>query len=261
MTWLEALILGIVQGLTEYLPVSSSGHIEIVGVLLGRNALPADNLWFTVMLHFATALSTVVVFRKRILEILTGLVSRNPEQLKFAWMVILSMIPAALVGLFMEDAINDLFIGNLLLVGACLIVTAGLLFFADKYKAKSENVKPKSAILMGIAQAIAILPGISRSGATIATGILSKTDRSKAAEFSFLMVIPLIVGKMLKDLLDKPDNLQIETLPLVIGFLAAFISGIAACQFMLKLVKASKLWYFSIYCLAAGTACMIYYFL
>lgn len=260
MSWFQALILGIIQGLTEYLPVSSSGHLEIAAVIFGRDALPEESMWFTVLLHAATALSTVVVYRKRIGEIFAGLFSGNKEQWNFSMLVVLSMIPAAMVGLFFEDAIDNLFVGNLLLVGVALIITAFLLYFADVYQAKREPVKVNSALWMGIAQAIAIMPGISRSGATIATGILCKTDKSKAAEFSFLMVIPLILGKMAKDLLDAPAAINTENSVLALGFLAAFVSGIFACTAMIKLVKASSLKYFSLYCVLAATGCIIFHF-
>lgn len=260
MGWIEALILGIVQGLTEYLPVSSSGHIEIVGALLGRSALPEENLLFTVLVHVATALSTIVVFRKRIAEIFKGLFSKDAKQWQFAWMVVISMIPAALVGVLLEDQIDQLFAGNLLLVGICLCVTAVLLFLADKFNGTLSQIKLPQALAMGIAQAIAILPGISRSGATIATGILVKTEKSKAAEFSFLMVIPLILGKMAKDILGGEfTQMDINYSPLLIGFLAAFVSGILACTFMLRLVKKSQLSYFAYYCFVVGLGCSIYY--
>ncbi|MGB0167409.1 MAG: undecaprenyl-diphosphate phosphatase [Luteibaculum sp.] len=261
MTWVEALILGLIQGLTEYLPVSSSGHLEIAREILGGNSLPEENLWFTVWVHFATALSTVVVYRKRIAEIFTGLFSRKPEEWRFAAMIVLSMIPAGLVGLFFEDAIDNLFVGNLVLVGCSLFGTALLLLLADFYNGTDIKITPSKAIWMGLAQAVAILPGISRSGATIAAGIMVKTDKGKAAEFSFLMVIPLIFGKMAKDLLDAPNLENIASGPILLGFVAAFVAGILACTFMIRLVKASKLRYFSVYCAIAAVFCLLYSFI
>ncbi len=258
MSWWEALILGLVQGLTEYLPVSSSGHLEIAAVILGSNALPQESLWFTVFVHFATALSTVVVYRRRIADIFLGLFSGDKTEWNFSLMIILSMIPAALVGLFFEDAISQLFTGNLLLVGCALLVTAVLLRLADKYNGSVTQIGWKRALLMGLAQAVAILPGISRSGATIATGIIAKTDKKKAAEFSFLMVIPLIFGKMAKDLLDAPPLENLSAVAITTGFVAAFISGIAACTFMIRLVQAQRLRYFAIYCVLAGVGCIAY---
>lgn len=258
MSWWEALILGLVQGLTEYLPVSSSGHLEIASVILGSNSVPEESLWFTVFVHFATALSTVVVYRKRIIEIFQGLFSGNKEEWQFSLMIVISMIPAALVGLMWEDVISGLFTGNLLLVGCSLLITAVLLSLADKYNGNVTQIGWKRALIMGLAQAIAILPGISRSGATIASGIIAKTDKKKAAEFSFLMVIPLIFGKMAKDLLDAPGLENIGVSAIIVGFLAAFLAGIAACTFMIRLVQAQRLRYFAYYCVAMGLGCIIY---
>lgn len=199
----EAIILGIIQGLTEFLPVSSSGHLELANALLKNNQLGEENMQMTVVLHFATALSTLVVFRKDVGEILSGLFDRSDHtQLHFSLKIILSMIPAAVIGVAFDDVLDQLFTGNILLIGAMLLVTALLLFLADKAKSTGKSVSWTDAFIIGIAQAIAILPGISRSGATISTSVLLQIDRSKAARFSFLMVVPLILGKMAKDLLD-----------------------------------------------------------
>ena len=258
MGLLEAIILGIVQGLTEFLPVSSSGHLEIVKELLNVEA-QEQNLLMTVVLHAATALSTIVIFRKDIKEILSGLVQfKWNEEFKFSLKIILSMVPAACVGLLFEDEIEQLFGGQILLVGSMLLITGLLLFLADKAKKTDQKVNFSNALVIGISQAIAILPGISRSGATISTSVLLGVDREKAARFSFLMVVPLILGKMSKDILSGDllvDNSGI--LPLSLGFIAAFITGLVACKWMMKLVKNSQLKYFAYYCFIIGSITII----
>jgi undecaprenyl-diphosphatase len=258
MSSIEAFILGIIQGLTEFLPVSSSGHLELAKVFFGSNTLPKESLLFTVLLHLATALSTVVLYRKDLFQLFSKAVAREKQAVHFSLAIILSMVPAALVGFFLEDFIDSLFSGNTLLVGAMLIVTAGLLYVADKPQSSENNLTHKRALLIGIAQAIAILPGISRSGATISTAVLLGVQREQAARFSFLMVVPLIFGKIAKDLLSG-DLLHtaIDPLHLVIGFTAAFISGLLACSWMIALVKRSKLIYFSLYCLLAGSIALL----
>ena len=208
MSFLEAIILGIIQGLTEFLPVSSSGHLELGKVILG--SVPEEGMLMTVVLHFATALSTIVIFRKDIAEIFGGLFRfKNNEQLRFSILIIVSMIPAAIVGMLFEDQIDAFFGGNLLLVGLMLLLTGGLLFLADQAKSTEGKVTPVRAIIVGIAQAIAILPGISRSGATIGTSVLLGIDRTRAARFSFLMVVPLILGAMA---VKTKDYLEIRSL-------------------------------------------------
>ncbi len=256
---LEAIILGIIQGLTEFLPVSSSGHLELTKAILGEDKMPEEGLLFTVIVHFATALSTVVVFRKDILEIINGLFQfKWNESFQFSLKIILSMIPAVIIGLLYEKELEQLFDGNVVFVGFMLIVTALLLFFADKAKNTLKPVSFKNAIFIGIAQAIAMLPGISRSGATISTSVLLGVDKSKAARFSFLMVVPLIFGKIAKDLMSG-DLVYSESSfgYLFAGFLAAFIAGLFACSWMVKLVRNSKLKYFSIYCLVVGLLAII----
>jgi undecaprenyl-diphosphatase len=254
MEIINAIILGIIQGLTEFLPVSSSGHLEIAKAILGENKVGEESLLMTVVLHFATALSTIIIFRKDILEILSGLLQfKNNDSFWFSLKIVLSMIPAAFVGVFFNDEIEALFGGALTLVGSMLLVTGLLLFLADKAKASAKKVGIKHAVLIGISQAIAILPGISRSGATISTAVLLGIDKEKAARFSFLMVVPLIFGKMAKDILS--GDIQYETttfIPLVIGFIFAFLTGMFACKWMIKLVKSSQLKYFAYYCFAIG---------
>lgn len=350
MNILEAIILGIIQGLTEFLPVSSSGHLELGKAILG--SVPEEGMLMTVVLHFATALSTIVIFRKDIAEIFLGLFKfKNNKELRFSIMIVLSMIPAALVGVFLEDEIDAFFSGNILLVGAMLILTGGLLFLADKAKGTDGKVSPMKAVIIGIAQAIAILPGISRSGATIGTSVLLGVDKSRAARFSFLMVVPLIFGAMAvktKNYLDVKgmqdgmpverskaivnelkedhsflskdpvaieiafgarevalDRMNKDVVPsktsvneidsifgynlieagltqneldlimkedlmamhkqgktsmtiLLTGFLAAFITGLFACTWMIKIVKRSKLKYFSFYCFAVGALAIVW---
>lgn len=349
MDLLEAILLGIIQGLTEFLPVSSSGHIELGKALLG--SVPEEGMLMTVILHFATALSTIVIFRKEILEIFKGLFQfKNNEQLRFSVLILLSMIPAAFVGILFEDEIDTFFSENIFLVGMMLIGTGGLLFLANRAKATEGKVTPLRAIIIGIAQAIAILPGISRSGATIGTAVLLGVDRTRAARFSFLMVVPLIFGAMLvktKDYLEvqsveakshpikkseeilialrsdyefvsnkgvksalvrkethwtelknegvlcscqvasleerygedlrsaglSEDQVAIMTThhlskvrhlgstnkaSIIAGFFAAFFTGLLACTWMIKIVKRSKLSYFSFYCFAVGLAAIIW---
>jgi undecaprenyl-diphosphatase len=263
MDVLDAIILGIIQGLTEFLPVSSSGHLEIAKAILGDESLPKDSLLFTVILHFATALSTIVIFRKDIGVILKGLFQfKWNEELQFSWKIILSMLPATFIGLFYEEELEQLFGGNIRFVGAMLLVTAVLLLLADLSKKTSKNVTFKDAAIIGISQAIAMLPGISRSGATISTSVMLGNDKSKAARFSFLMVVPLILGKVAKDILGGDITIESSNFtPLLIGFIAAFVSGLFACTLMIRLVKKSKLKYFSIYCAVVGVVAIVFGFM
>lgn len=248
-----AIILGIVQGLTEFLPVSSSGHLELAKVILGDTALAEESLLMTVVLHFATALATIWVFRKDVGDILKGIFTGKREDLDFALKIFLSMLPAVAVGLLFEKELEALFNRQIMLVGFMLLLTGVLLFLADKAKNTGKGVGIKDAILIGVAQAIAILPGISRSGATISTSVLLGVDRSKAARFSFLMVVPLIFGKIAKDLLDGEIMAQASNWqPYTVGFLAAFFTGIFACTLMIQLVKRSQLRYFAYYCFAVS---------
>lgn len=255
---LKAIIVGLVQGLTEFLPVSSSGHIVIAQEILNIHFDEDENLLFAIVLHFATALSTIVIFRKDIWQILKGLFKfKNNEEFKFSLKIILSMIPASLVGILLKDTLEELF-SNLLVVGCMLLVTACLLFFADKAKNTGKSVSYKDSFIIGIAQGFAaLLPGLSRSGSTISTSILLGNDKAKAARFSFLMVLPLIFGATAKMFLDanKVGGLEIGSMniqALVAGFIAAFLAGLLACKWMIELVKKAKLTYFSVYCLIVG---------
>ncbi|REE01277.1 undecaprenyl-diphosphate phosphatase [Marinoscillum furvescens] len=255
MTWLEALILGIIQGLTEFLPVSSSGHLEIGSVLLGVQS--EDNLLFAVVVHAATALSTIVVFRKDIGELLQGLLSFQwNESWQFAFKILISMIPVGIIGVFFEDQITSLFTGNLVLVGSMLLITSALLFFTYFKKSNEKPVGWFHAFIIGLAQSIAILPGISRSGATIATALLLGVEKNKATRFSFLMVLVPILGASalkLKDYLEAPEaHAGLSGVAIVIGFVAAFAAGYAACKWMVGIVRKGKLTYFAVYCLIVG---------
>ena len=239
MDIINAIILGIIQGLTEFLPVSSSGHLEIFKVLLGENKMPSESLLMTVILHFATACSTIVIFKDDIKELMLGIITfEKNDSFWFSVKILISMIPAALIGFFLEAEIELLFSGDLLIVGYMLILTGFLLFMADKAKPSEKKINIKSSIIIGISQAIAIIPGISRSGATISTAVLLGIDKENAAKFSFLMVVPLIFGKVLKDLTSSEVLVNNnEILPLIFGFIFAFITGILACKWMIKLVK------------------------
>ena len=255
MNWIEALILGIVQGLTEFLPVSSSGHLEIGNVLLGIQG--SDNLLFAVVVHAATALSTIVVFRN-------DLIWMGKELLKPQWTdthqyvlkIIMSMVPVGIVGVFYADEVETFFSGNMLLVGSMLLITALLLLLSQWKKPGQQEVSYFSAFLIGIAQAFAVLPGISRSGATIATALMLGVGKSQAARFSFLMVLVPIFGASLlklKDYFESPSvSNDISVTVLIVGFLAAFISGYLACSWMISIVKKGKLSYFAVYCIVVG---------
>ena len=260
MSALETLILGVVQGLTEFLPVSSSGHLELVKAIFGSDYEQQQGLLVTITLHAATAFSTIFVFRKDIALILSDLLYFNRgESLNFSMKIILSMIPAVIIGLFFEGFIASLFDGKIALVGAMLMITALLLILADRVNENNKKLNYTKAFSIGVIQAIAILPGISRSGATIALAVLLKIDRDKAAQFSFLMVIPLILGSMAKSIMDG-DLSQESTalLPLLVGFVSAFITGVFACRWMIALVKKSQLKSFSIYCVAVGVIAILF---
>jgi undecaprenyl-diphosphatase len=260
MSYLEAIILGIVQGLTEFLPVSSSGHLELAKAFFGDQSIPQESLTFTVVLHFATALSTIVIFRKEVFDIIKGLFQFQwNEELIFSLKIIISMIPAVIIGLMFEQQLESFFNGNVLMVGFMLLITGLLLLLADKAKNTNTNVSYKNSFIIGISQAIAMLPGISRSGATISTSVLLGVDRTKATRFSFLMVVPLIFGKVAKDFYNGDISFESERIgSMSIGFIAAFISGLIACNWMIKLVKKSKLYYFAIYCFVIGTFAISY---
>ncbi len=263
MDWLQALVLGIIQGLTEYLPVSSSGHLAIGSALFGMQD-PEANLAFTVAVHIATVLSTLVILWKEIDWILKGLFKfeMNAET-KYFLNIIVSMIPVGIVGVFFKDKVEEVFGEGLLVVGCCLLVTALLLVFSYYAKPRQrEHISMKDAFIIGIAQAVAVLPGLSRSGSTIATGLLLGNKKESLAQFSFLMVIPPILGEALLDVMkamkgDANAFGGIDTLPLVVGFVAAFVSGCIACKWMINIVKKGKLVWFGVYCAIAGVATIV----
>ncbi len=250
MDIIEAIILGIVQGLTEFLPVSSSGHIEIVEYLMGDDLDQGNGMLMTVLLHFATALSTVIFFRSDILKLIKGIFSK--EHSSYILFILISMIPAVGVGLFFEELLEVMFDRQIKLVGGMLIVTGLLLLYAGRKHETFGKIDGPRAIVIGLAQAIAMLPGISRSGATISTALLLNVERSEAARFSFLMVIPLIFGKIAKDLIGGEIVLQQTTSYYFTGFIFAFVVGLLACKFMVEIVKKAKLKYFSYYCFIIG---------
>lgn len=259
---IKSLILGVVQGLTEFLPVSSSGHLEISKYLLGDESLAEESLAMTVALHVATALSTIVVFRNEIRELFTEFsFNADSGSMPYFLKILITMIPAGIIGFFFEDTMAVLFDGKLLLVGFMLLITALLLFVADTIKKNNRKVSYKDSIIIGIAQALALLPGISRSGSTICTALILNIKREEAARFSFLIVLPLILGKGFLDsmqMLRGDYVLQESITALSIGFVAAFITGIFACKWMISLVKNAKLKYFGIYCLIVGFSLIFY---
>ncbi|RHJ78526.1 undecaprenyl-diphosphate phosphatase [Parabacteroides sp. AM08-6] len=256
MNWFESLVLGIVQGLTEYLPVSSSGHLAIGSALFGIEG--EENLAFTIVVHVATVLSTLVVLWKEIEWIFRGLFKfRMNAETRYVANILVSMIPIGVVGVFFKDYVEDIFGSGLLIVGCMLLLTAALLGFSYYAKPRrKENISLKDAFIIGLAQACAVMPGLSRSGTTIATGLLLGDNKAKLAQFSFLMVIPPILGEALLDILKvfKGENIggDIPALSLAVGFLAAFVSGCIACKWMINVVKNGKLIYFAIYCAIVG---------
>ncbi|GHV64953.1 undecaprenyl-diphosphatase [Bacteroidia bacterium] len=274
MTWIEALILGIVQGLTEFLPVSSSGHLQVFKELLGVGG--TRDLTFEVLVHAATVCSTIVVLRKEISTLLQGLFRfKLNEETLFLFKIFISMLPVAIVGLCFKEQVESIFGEGLNIVGTCLLLTACLLAFAYYAKPLSDKLrKPKSqtkadisfvdALIIGISQAIAVLPGLSRSGATIATGILLGNNKEKVAKFSFLMVLVPILGEALLDVVKvvKVGTGGVETthslVPLLIGFIAAFITGLLACRWMLNLVAKGNLKWFALYCAALGLLVLVW---
>ena len=254
---LEAIILGIIQGLTEFLPVSSSGHLELGKALFGEDGIPKEGLLFSVALHAATALSTIVIYRKDILDLIKGLLQfKWNDETKYITKIVISMAPILVIGLLFEEDLEALFSGNVLLVGAMLLVTAALLFYTHRVGSRKGSITYKNSLAIGLSQAIAILPGISRSGSTIATALLLGVSKEKAAKFSFLMVLPPILGAAalkLKKYLEAPaDNQTMEAFPLTLGFIAAFVAGLFACSWMIKIVNRSKLSYFAAYCAIVG---------
>lgn len=265
MNWLEALLLGILQGLTEFLPVSSSGHLTIGQELLNLNTSAADNLLFTVIVHAATVLSTIVILWKEIEHLFKGtfFTTKWNDEKTYVAKILLSCIPVMIVGLFFKDQVETIFGSGLLVVGCCLLLTALLLTFAYYAKPRQkESISYRDAFIIGLGQAIAVLPGLSRSGTTIATGLILGNKKESIAQFSFLMVLIPILGETFLNIIDiikEPTLLGgIGFTPLLIGFLGAFLSGCLACKFMINLVKKGKLIYFAIYCAIVGITTIIF---
>ena len=261
MDWLQALILGLIQGLTEYLPVSSSGHLAIGSYLFGING--EDNLAFTIVVHVATVLSTFVILWSEIDWIFRGLFKfKMNDETKYFLNIVVSMIPIGIVGVFFKDTVEEIFGSGLLIVGCMLLLTALLLTFSYFAKPRvKENISWKDALIIGLAQACAVMPGLSRSGSTIATGLMLGNKKEKMAQFSFLMVIPPILGEALLDVIKMAKGHNpfgdVSTIALVVGFVAAFVSGCMACKWMINIVKKGKLIYFGIYCAIAGAVTII----
>ena len=253
---LKAIILGIVQGLTEFLPVSSDGHLELAKWLLGNTDSASESFLMTVILHFGTALAIVWVFRNSIIKIIKSL--NKPEGKKFLLLILISMIPAVIVGVGFESQMTALFDQKIILVAIFLMINGIVLIVSDYLPNTYKPITPFRSLIMGIAQAVAILPGISRSGSTIATSVALGIDRNEAAHFSFLMVVPLIFGKIAKDLMDGTmSSAQTPALPLVLGFIVSFLVGILACRWMITIVKKAKLSYFGFYCILIGIVAII----
>lgn len=268
MEWWQALVLGIVQGLTEFLPVSSSGHLEIGQALLGTAG--EDNLTFSVTVHVATVLSTIVILWREIALLFRGTFTTlkwNAEK-DYVAKILVSMIPIFIVGMFFKDYVEQLFGNGLLLVGICLIITASLLWLSEyltkKRAGEGHQVSYRDSVIIGCAQALAVLPGLSRSGSTIATGLLCGVKKESVAQFSFLMVLIPILGEafldVLKGIKDPSLFAGIGIVPLIVGFAAAFLTGCFACKFMIQIVKKQRLTYFAVYCLLVGTLAIVYSF-
>jgi undecaprenyl-diphosphatase len=264
MSWLEALILGIVQGLTEFLPVSSSGHLEIGQALLGTSG--EENLTFAIIVHTATVLSTLAVLWSEVARLFKGTFATlqwNAEK-DYVAKILVSMIPVFIVGMFFKEQVESFFGNGLLLVGVCLLITASLLALSEwlqhRRQDKGHEVGYKDAIIIGVAQACAVLPGLSRSGATIATGLLCGVKKESVAQFSFLMVLIPILGEAFLDLLkllqgELTSNLGV--IPAIVGFLAAFLTGCFACRFMIEIVRRQRLIWFALYCAIVGVATIV----
>ncbi len=265
MSWWEALVLGIVQGLTEFLPVSSSGHLEIGQALLGTAG--EENLTFAIVVHAATVLSTLVILWKEVAKLFRGTFTTPQwnEEKNYVAMILVSMIPVFIVGMFFKEQVETLFGNGLLLVGICLCVTAVLLYVSEwlskRRGTEGHEVGYKDAIIIGLAQAVAVLPGLSRSGTTIATGLLCGVKKESVTKFSFLMVLIPILGEAFLELLDIVSGEVVSSLgivPMLVGFVAAFVTGCLACRFMIEIVRRQRLVYFAVYCLCVGVFTIVY---
>lgn len=277
MDCIDALIMGIVQGLAEYLPISSSGHLEICRSILGLDLSGADALEFDLTLHVATVLSTIVVLWHEFLPLCKSFFTlRNDANTNYVLKILLSCVPVAIVGLCFKDVVEGFFGGGLTIVGVCLLITAALLYFAYAFrtrpdsesaagghKERGHDITWRDAFIIGCAQAVAVLPGLSRSGTTIATGLMLGDRRDKVGQFSFFMVIIPILGEALLDVKDMAAGSSaaaqaIGWAPLAIGFMASFVVGCAACRWMISLVKRGKLVWFAYYCVVVGLLCIFW---
>lgn len=262
MTIFEAIVLGVIQGLTEYLPVSSSGHLAIGSALFGIEA--ENNLVFTVMVHVATVFSTLVILWKEIVWVINGLFKfKLNDETKYVFNILISMIPIAIVGLFFKDSVEAIFSSGVLIVGVMLIVTALILTLTHYIKPRQKDkISNRDAFIIGLSQAVAVIPGLSRSGTTIATGLLLGNNKANLAQFSFLMVIPPILGEALLDVIKISQGLDVTGTvsgsALLAGFISAFIAGCIACKWMLNIVRKGKLIYFAIYCAIVGLATILF---
>lgn len=265
MSWWEALVLGIVQGLTEFLPVSSSGHLEIGQALLGTAG--EENLTFAIVVHAATVLSTLEILWKEVAKLFRGTFTTPQwnEEKNYVAKILVSMIPVFIVGMFFKEQVETLFGNGLLLVGICLCITAVLLYVSEwlskRRGTEGHEVGYKDAIIIGLAQAVAVLPGLSRSGTTIATGLLCGVKKESVTKFSFLMVLIPILGEAFLELLDIVSGEVVSSLgivPMLVGFVAAFVTGCLACRFMIEIVRRQRLVYFAVYCLCVGVFTIVY---
>jgi undecaprenyl-diphosphatase len=258
MSVIEAIVLGLIQGFTEFLPVSSSGHLEITKSLFGID--PESSFYFTVAVHGATVLSTIVVFWKEILNLLTGsLKFKLNDESSYSLKIIISMIPVGIAGILLKDPIESLFNGNLVFIGLMLLVTSGILAAAHFMRKGERPIGYKDAFIIGIAQAVAVIPGISRSGSTIATGLMIGNKKDEIARFSFLMVLLPVIGANFLEIFSDGKNMNdTGTGIIIIGFIAAFVSGYFACRWMITLVRRSKLIWFSVYCAVVGLVSIIF---
>jgi len=259
MNLIEALVLGVIQGLTEFLPVSSSGHLELGKALLNTNL--QENIQFSIAVHGATVLSTIVVFRNELLQLIKDFFrfSRDEDSL-YVWKLVFSMLPVGIIGVLFSEEIEQWFFGNPKMVGGMLIFTALVLALTKLAPAGNKDISFKSAFVIGIAQALAVMPGISRSGLTISTGLYMKHNKEKLTQFSFLMVILPILGANLIEIFkgDFSRNGDIGLLALFAGFAAAFLTGLFACKWMIRIVRSGNLFYFALYCLIIGIMSLLF---
>ena len=262
---MEALILGIIQGLTEFMPISSNGHMQLFRTLMGNDVLPAESLLFSVMVHFATALATIIVFWKDVMRFFKGLFNPSQkENFTFSISILVSMLPALLVGFFLEGFIENTFTGTAVyFIGIMFFITGFILIFANNTEEGDQAVKPRSALVMGLVQAITLIPGLSRSGVTIAAALFQKVDREEAVRFSFLMVVPLILGRALRDILAGGLTIEEGGIPLylVLGFAGAFLTGLWVCRWMVHIVVTSNLNYFAVYLFFIGSFSIVAQFI